>query len=85
MPRLFAQAIAVSAVLAALPIELRVLPPIPLWIERLLLFIAAIWFVNLVNFMDGIDWMTVNSMDDNVLGDDNNGTLSRACAIASFT
>ncbi len=26
-----------------------------------------------------------DSMDDNVLGDDNNGTLSRACAIASFT
>ena len=59
MPRLFLQAIAVGAVLAALPTELRVLPMTPLWIERLLQFIGAIWFVNLVNFMDGIDWMTV--------------------------
>jgi UDP-N-acetylmuramyl pentapeptide phosphotransferase/UDP-N-acetylglucosamine-1-phosphate transferase len=59
MPRLFLQAVAVTAVLASLPPELRVLPLAPWWIERLLLFAAAIWFVNLVNFMDGIDWMTV--------------------------
>ena len=24
----------------------------------LLIFVAGLWFVNLVNFMDGIDWMT---------------------------
>ena len=59
IPRLFLQALAVGAVLTALPIELRALPVAPWWIERLLLFIGAIWFVNLVNFMDGIDWMTV--------------------------
>ncbi|MGC2115666.1 MAG: glycosyltransferase family 4 protein [Pseudolabrys sp.] len=59
MPRLFLQAIAVAAVLASLPPELRVLPFAPWWIEQLLLFAAAIWFINLVNFMDGIDWMTV--------------------------
>ncbi len=28
-------------------------------IERACLFLAGVWFVNLVNFMDGIDWMTV--------------------------
>jgi UDP-N-acetylmuramyl pentapeptide phosphotransferase/UDP-N-acetylglucosamine-1-phosphate transferase len=59
MPRLLLQTAAVSAVLAALPAELRVLPVIPWWTERLLLLVATVWFVNLVNFMDGIDWMTV--------------------------
>src|SRR5260370_1329221 len=29
------------------------------WAERLCLLMALVWFVNLVNFMDGIDWMTV--------------------------
>ncbi len=31
----------------------------PLWIERALLLLAGLWFVNLVNFMDGLDLMTV--------------------------
>lgn len=59
MPRMLLQAAAVSAVLATLPADLRVLPVIPWWSERLLLLVATVWFVNLVNFMDGIDWMTV--------------------------
>jgi UDP-N-acetylmuramyl pentapeptide phosphotransferase/UDP-N-acetylglucosamine-1-phosphate transferase len=53
------QAIAVGAILAAAPGELRIVPAIPLWIERGLLLLAGLWFVNLVNFMDGLDWMTV--------------------------
>lgn len=59
LPRLLLQALAVAVVIAALPAELRVIPPLPWWIERALLALAALWFVNLVNFMDGIDWMTV--------------------------
>ena len=39
--------------------NLRVAPFMPLWIERLLLIVGGLWFVNLVNFMDGLDWMTV--------------------------
>src|SRR5262249_22959613 len=31
----------------------------PWWIDRLFLVVAGVWFVNLVNFMDGIDWMMV--------------------------
>jgi len=58
-PRLVLQAAAVGVMIAALPAELRVLPAIPWWIERLLFLIGGLWFVNLVNFMDGIDWMTV--------------------------
>ncbi|MGO8924424.1 MAG: MraY family glycosyltransferase [Xanthobacteraceae bacterium] len=58
-PRLMAQALAVAAVIFALPAELRVLPIVPWWIERILLIVGGLWFVNLVNFMDGLDWMTV--------------------------
>jgi UDP-N-acetylmuramyl pentapeptide phosphotransferase/UDP-N-acetylglucosamine-1-phosphate transferase len=59
MPRLVLQALAVATVIAALPVELRVVALLPWWLERALLLVVGIWFVNLVNFMDGIDWMTV--------------------------
>jgi UDP-N-acetylmuramyl pentapeptide phosphotransferase/UDP-N-acetylglucosamine-1-phosphate transferase len=58
-PRLVLQALAVAVIIYALPNELRVLPLLPWWLERLLLLVGGLWFVNLVNFMDGIDWMTV--------------------------
>jgi UDP-N-acetylmuramyl pentapeptide phosphotransferase/UDP-N-acetylglucosamine-1-phosphate transferase len=58
-PRLVLQSFAVTAVLATLPPELRLLPVLPWWSERILLLIGTLWFVNLVNFMDGLDWMTV--------------------------
>src|SRR5947199_6086750 len=57
--RLAMQCIAVGAVITALPAELQIVPHVPWSIERAALFLAAVWFVNLVNFMDGIDWMTV--------------------------
>lgn len=57
--RLVLQASAVAAILLAAPADLRIVPTVPLWIERGLLLLAGLWFVNLVNFMDGIDWMTV--------------------------
>jgi UDP-N-acetylmuramyl pentapeptide phosphotransferase/UDP-N-acetylglucosamine-1-phosphate transferase len=59
LPRLLLQVFAVAIVVAALPGELRVVPALPWWLERALLGVATLWFVNLVNFMDGIDWMTV--------------------------
>jgi UDP-N-acetylmuramyl pentapeptide phosphotransferase/UDP-N-acetylglucosamine-1-phosphate transferase len=59
LPRLLLQVLAVVVVIAALPAELRVVPALPWLIERALLALAALWFVNLVNFMDGIDWITV--------------------------
>jgi len=39
--------------------SLRVVPACLRWIERGLLLLAGLWFVNLVNFMDGLDLMTV--------------------------
>jgi UDP-N-acetylmuramyl pentapeptide phosphotransferase/UDP-N-acetylglucosamine-1-phosphate transferase len=59
IPRLVLQTIAVAAVIFTLPAELRVLPILPWWIERALLVAGGLWVVNLVNFMDGLDWMTV--------------------------
>jgi UDP-N-acetylmuramyl pentapeptide phosphotransferase/UDP-N-acetylglucosamine-1-phosphate transferase len=59
VPRLLLQALAVALAIYGLPHELRVAPFIPWWAERVLLVVGGLWFVNLVNFMDGIDWMTV--------------------------
>lgn len=59
VPRLLLQALAVAVIVAVLPETFRVLPSMPLWLERALLLFGGVWFVNLVNFMDGIDWMTV--------------------------
>jgi UDP-N-acetylmuramyl pentapeptide phosphotransferase/UDP-N-acetylglucosamine-1-phosphate transferase len=58
-PRLAMQCIAVGAIIVALPPEPQILPQLPWWVERGCLFFGGLWFVNLVNFMDGIDWMTV--------------------------
>ena len=57
--RLMLQAVAVGAILFTASGDLQIAPSCPLWIERGLLLIAGLWFVNLVNFMDGLDWMTV--------------------------
>jgi len=59
LTRLMLQAIAVGAIIVAAPADLRIVPAVPIWIERGLLVLAGVWFVNLVNFMDGLDWMVV--------------------------
>jgi UDP-N-acetylmuramyl pentapeptide phosphotransferase/UDP-N-acetylglucosamine-1-phosphate transferase len=59
LARLLSQAIAVGAILLIWPGDIRIFPFCPLWIERCVVLLAGIWFVNLVNFMDGLDWMTI--------------------------
>jgi len=59
LPRLLLQALAVAVVVFAAPDNLRIAQTCPLWIERALILITGLWFVNLVNFMDGLDLMTV--------------------------
>ncbi len=59
LPRLALQVIAMGLAVAALPDGARVLPWVPLALERLLLVVGGAWFINLTNFMDGMDWMTV--------------------------
>jgi UDP-N-acetylmuramyl pentapeptide phosphotransferase/UDP-N-acetylglucosamine-1-phosphate transferase len=59
LPRLILQAIAVGMVVFMAAGDHQIVPACPLWIERGLLLFAGLWFVNLVNFMDGLDWMAV--------------------------
>ena len=59
LPRLALQLIAMGLAVSALPEGARVLPWLPLAAERLLLVVGGAWFVNLTNFMDGMDWLTV--------------------------
>lgn len=58
LPRLVLQALAVGLVVATAPSALRIVPTLPIAVERAFLLIAGLWFVNLVNFMDGLDLMT---------------------------
>jgi UDP-N-acetylmuramyl pentapeptide phosphotransferase/UDP-N-acetylglucosamine-1-phosphate transferase len=53
--RLLTHAAAVSLLLAILGPEFRILPALPLGVERTALGLAWLWFINLFNFMDGID------------------------------
>ena len=56
LPRLAAQAIAVAAGLASFDEGALVFQGLlPLWADRLVAAFAWLWFVNLFNFMDGID------------------------------
>jgi UDP-N-acetylmuramyl pentapeptide phosphotransferase/UDP-N-acetylglucosamine-1-phosphate transferase len=57
--RLAVQALLVTTVLIAAPAEWRLAPALPLAAERIIAVIAGVWFVNLTNFMDGIDGLTV--------------------------
>ncbi|WGD56594.1 glycosyltransferase family 4 protein [Bradyrhizobium sp. CB1650] len=60
--RLLLQATAVTTIVFSAPEMLRIVPVLPLAFERVLIVIAGVWFVNLVNFMDGLDLMTVSEV-----------------------
>lgn len=62
LPRMALQALAVALVLWTLPTSIHILSPLPIALERIIEFLGLIWFVNLTNFMDGLDWMTVAEM-----------------------
>jgi UDP-N-acetylmuramyl pentapeptide phosphotransferase/UDP-N-acetylglucosamine-1-phosphate transferase len=62
LPRLLAQLVLMGVGIAALPEGARPLPFLPFGIERAVLVLAGAWFVNLTNFMDGMDWMTIAEM-----------------------
>lgn len=61
-PRLVLQLAAAWVLVATIPADVRALPPLPAPIETLVLIVGLVWFINLVNFMDGIDEMTVAEM-----------------------
>jgi UDP-N-acetylmuramyl pentapeptide phosphotransferase/UDP-N-acetylglucosamine-1-phosphate transferase len=59
LAKLVPQIVAVGLVVfLAVPPEARLVSPLPLPLERGIATLAGVWFVNLVNFMDGIDWIT---------------------------
>jgi UDP-N-acetylmuramyl pentapeptide phosphotransferase/UDP-N-acetylglucosamine-1-phosphate transferase len=61
IPRLLLQIAAVTAIVVTSSV--RILPEtIPVIVEQTLLILGGVWFVNLVNFMDGLDWITVAEM-----------------------
>jgi UDP-N-acetylmuramyl pentapeptide phosphotransferase/UDP-N-acetylglucosamine-1-phosphate transferase len=58
-PRFLTHFLAVGLVIAVLPENFHVIEGLPLIVERALLVVGGVYFVNLVNFMDGLDLMTV--------------------------
>jgi UDP-N-acetylmuramyl pentapeptide phosphotransferase/UDP-N-acetylglucosamine-1-phosphate transferase len=57
--RLGAQAAAAFILVLSLPDDLRIVPALPVWLEKGLLLVIVVGFVNAVNFLDGLDLMTV--------------------------
>jgi UDP-N-acetylmuramyl pentapeptide phosphotransferase/UDP-N-acetylglucosamine-1-phosphate transferase len=68
-PRLAGQLLAAILVVGLLPTEVRLLPGLmPAGVEDVLLVLGLMWFVNAVNFLDGLDWMTVAQVVPMTLG-----------------
>ena len=61
-PRLALQFLAAAALVWTVPAPMRALPFLPRVIESALLIVGLVWFINLTNFMDGIDGITVAEM-----------------------
>ena len=67
--RLLAQALVALGVVLSLPEGFRLLPDLlPLGVERALLVVGVVGFVNAINFLDGLDWMTVAQVVPMTLG-----------------
>jgi UDP-N-acetylmuramyl pentapeptide phosphotransferase/UDP-N-acetylglucosamine-1-phosphate transferase len=67
--RLGGQFLAAIVVVGLLPAEFRLFPGLmPAGVEDALLVIGLMWFVNAVNFLDGLDWMTVVQVVPMTLG-----------------
>jgi UDP-N-acetylmuramyl pentapeptide phosphotransferase/UDP-N-acetylglucosamine-1-phosphate transferase len=67
--RLLGQLLAAIVAVGTLPPDLRLFPELmPAVIEDVLLVIGIMWFVNAVNFLDGLDWMTVAQVVPMTLG-----------------
>jgi UDP-N-acetylmuramyl pentapeptide phosphotransferase/UDP-N-acetylglucosamine-1-phosphate transferase len=58
LPRFAAQAIIIAATLSGLDGRAVFADTLPFWLDRVLVGLGWLWFVNLYNFMDGIDGIT---------------------------
>jgi UDP-N-acetylmuramyl pentapeptide phosphotransferase/UDP-N-acetylglucosamine-1-phosphate transferase len=67
--RFIGQTLAALVMVASLPEDLRLFPDlIPLLLERALLVLGTVWFINAVNFLDGLDWVTAAQVVPLTLG-----------------
>jgi len=67
--RLLAQTLVALAIVFMLPQGFRLLPDLlPLGLERALMVLGVVGFVNAINFLDGLDWMTVAQVVPMTLG-----------------
>lgn len=67
--RLQGQLLAAIVVVGLLPTEFRLFPGLmPAGVEDVLMVIGLMWFVNAVNFLDGLDWMMVAQVVPITLG-----------------
>jgi UDP-N-acetylmuramyl pentapeptide phosphotransferase/UDP-N-acetylglucosamine-1-phosphate transferase len=67
--RLVGQTLAALVLVLSLPEGFQLFPGLmPLVLERALLVLGVVWFVNAVNFLDGLDWMTVAQVVPITLG-----------------
>jgi UDP-N-acetylmuramyl pentapeptide phosphotransferase/UDP-N-acetylglucosamine-1-phosphate transferase len=67
--RFLGQTLAVLLIVMSLPEGLRLFPGLlPLLVERALLVLGTVWFVNAVNFLDGLDWITAAQVVPMTLG-----------------
>ncbi len=58
--RFLGQALAAVALVLSMPEGFQLFPGLmPLALERVLIAFGTVWFINAVNFLDGLDWMTV--------------------------
>src|SRR5688572_2567832 len=67
--RLAAQTLAALALVFSVPPDLRIFPDLlPVWAERALIVFGTVYLINAVNFLDGIDWITVAQVVPMTLG-----------------
>jgi len=67
--RLIGQTLAALVLVLSLPEGFQLFPGLmPLVVERALIVLGMVWFVNVVNFLDGLDWMTVAQVVPMTLG-----------------
>jgi len=67
--RLIGQTLAALVMTLGLPEGFQILPDLlPLVVERALLVVGTVWFINAINFLDGLDWMTVAQVVPMTLG-----------------
>ena len=67
--RFIGQFLAALVIVFGLPQDFQLFSDIlPLMLERGLLVLAIVWFINAVNFLDGLDWMTLAQVVPMTLG-----------------